>query len=679
MKILMLTNAMDAGGAETHVLTLACGLCARGHEVTVASSGGRMVDALQRGGVRHVCLPLHSLRPHRIVRAYRRLSRLLRQERFDIVHAHARIPAFLVSGLARRHGLCFVTSAHADFSTKGLRRHFSRWGYATSAVSEDLAHGLCEGYGMDFSQITVIRNGVDTAYFSPVHRKKRERGLHIFCMSRLDGDCALAARLLCRLAPRLHREIAGLVITVAGGGDAYTEIAKEAARLKKECGVSIAVTGHTDDPRPLFGACDVFVGVSRAALEAMACGRCVILGGDEGFFGLVSEENAPVAARENFCARGYEAMTEDKLLSAIRAVYAMGDAERLSLGKALRTYVERAQSAEKMVAETEAFYIRTGARLAAGGQRVLLCGYYGYGNMGDDALLRAAIDRARAQFPTKDVAALTRRGARDRWQFGLPCIRRDRPLAVMRAIRRAEVLVFGGGTLLQDATSRRSLVYYTFLLRLAQRHGVACELWGNGIGTLTRRGSENRVARALSGCRFVGLRDEQSWQRARELMRTSPCRPVREEDLAMGLRPCEPRRVAYLFHRFGKPSNKGAIGVAVKGGAAHGVLRAMETWLASLRAEGYTLYFISMYPREDDALSDRLCSALGGIRLRGVGATDLVGFFGECEVVCSMRLHALVFAAAAGTPFVGFGTDGKIESFCREHGGVYYVDLYGKN
>lgn len=676
MKILMLTNAMDAGGAETHVLTLACGLVARGHEVVVASSGGRMVGDLQACGVRHVCMPLGAPRPDWLAVAYRRLSHLLAEEAFDVVHAHARIPAFLVSRLARRYKRCFVTSAHADFSSTYLKKKFSRWGYATAAVSEDIAHRLCVQYGLDSSQITVIRNGVDTARFLPVRHTRRTGEFRIFCMSRLDRDCASAARLLCRLAPRLHEEIEGLVITIAGGGDAYPEIARMAAEARKSCGANVRVTGYVADPRQLLHECDVFVGVSRAALEAMACGRCVILGGDEGFFGHVTEERVPVAARENFCARGYEKMSEDKLLAAIREVYAMGDDAQLEEGARLRAYVERAQSAEGMVVATEDFYKRAKAMVSMGGEGVLLCGYYGYGNLGDDALLRAATRRAHERFPTMGVTALTRRGASDAWQFGIPCVRRDRPLAVLRAIRRAKVLVFGGGTLLQDATSRRSLLYYTFLLRYAQRNGVSCELWGSGIGALTRRGSEERVAEVLSRCRVVELRDDTSWEVARQMMRTSACKPLREKDLALGMSSSDPARIAYLWQRFGAPEGKGAVAVAVKGDAPCGVLRAMHLWLCSLRAEGYTLYFVSLYPREDDVLTDKLCRALGGVRLRGVGASDLVGFFSHCAVVCSMRLHALVFAATAGTPFVGFGTDGKIESFCREQGGVYYVDLY---
>ncbi len=676
MKILILTNAMDAGGAETHVLTLAEGLYRWGHEVWVSSSGGRMVERLTALGVRHVCVPLSSPRPDRLWRARRALARLLESESFDIVHAHARIPAFLVANLARRHGACFVTTAHADFRDTPLRRRLSRWGYATVAVSEDLAMRLCERYRDACGPITVIPNGIDTDFFCPPKDEKENREFHILCMSRLDRDCASAARMLCRLAPRLHREIPNLVITIAGGGDAYDTIVREAVKVRKTSGAQIHAVGHVSDPRPLLQGCDVFVGVSRAALEAMACGRCVILGGDEGFLGVLNEEGAMVAARENLCARGYGKLTEDKLFAAIRTLWQMGKSERTSCGEGLRRYVMEKQSARGMVEKTESFYEAVRERVSVGGHEVLLCGYYGFGNVGDDALLCAAIARAREKFPRSGVTALTRRGERDEWRFGIPCVRRDRPFAVMRAIRCAEVVVFGGGTLLQDATSRRSLSYYTWILRYAQDHGVACELWGNGIGALLHRGSEKKVARVLSGCRYVGLRDDFSMRVGRTLMGTEAHKLVREEDLAMGTRPSSPARIDALLARIGATGPKGAVAVAVRGGATSGVLRTMREWLCLLSAEGYTLCFFSLYPKEDEALTERLCRTLGGVHLRGVGASDLVGLFGHCEAVCAMRLHALVFAATAGTPFVGFGTDGKIESFCREHGGVYYVDLY---
>ena len=96
MKILMVTMAMNIGGAETHILELTKELSLRGHDVTVASFGGVYADELQKLGVRCVSLPLHTKNPAHVMKSYYGLKKLLREEKFDIVHAHARIPGFIV-------------------------------------------------------------------------------------------------------------------------------------------------------------------------------------------------------------------------------------------------------------------------------------------------------------------------------------------------------------------------------------------------------------------------------------------------------------------------------------------------------------------------------------------------------------------------------------------------------
>ena len=619
---------------------------------------------LSENGVRHVRVSFDSRLPHRLWQARRRVKRLLEEERPDVVHAHARIPAFLAAGLARRYGILFVTSMHARFRAGFLFRRLSRWGYATAAVSEDLCQYLCEHYGVDSSGVSVIPNGVDTARFSPSN-KLWDGTFRIFCMSRMDRDCADASRMLCRIAKRLSERISKFEITIAGDGNAYREIRREA----QECGARIRMLGYLADPAPFLRECDVFVGVSRAALEAMSCGKCVVLGGNEGFFGVLNAQNAPIAAYENFCARGCERMSEDKLMAAILSVWQMGEVERSREGEGLRQYVRAFHSAEKMAEATEAFYREARDNLPDRKGEVLLCGYYGYGNMGDDALLRAAKKRARTAFPNLGIAALTRGGRRDEWRFGVRCVCRLFPWSVCRAIRQARVLVFGGGTLLQDATSRRSLRYYTFLIGYASRHGVACELWGNGIGPLIEKNSRRAAARALSRCRLIGVRDRLSYDLSRSLVGDAT-RIVIEDDLALGLSPSRKERSDYLLARYFPRNEQRAVAVAVKGRSSAETRYALLTHLYALSLEKPLFVWISMCPREDRRATEKLARQFGGVLLWGIGASDLSGLLLHCERVLGMRLHALVFAASQGVRFVGFGRDPKLVSFCREHGGT---------
>src|SRR5690606_15808772 len=95
--ILLAAMALDLGGAETHVISLARELHRRGHRVVVASAGGRMVPRLEARGIPHIVVPMASRNPLAMARAWWRLRRLVAEYDIGLVHAHARIPAWLCS------------------------------------------------------------------------------------------------------------------------------------------------------------------------------------------------------------------------------------------------------------------------------------------------------------------------------------------------------------------------------------------------------------------------------------------------------------------------------------------------------------------------------------------------------------------------------------------------------
>ena len=115
MKILMATMGLDIGGAETHIVELSKQLKAMGYDVIVASNGGIYVPEIQAAGIRHYQVPMHRRDVGCMLRSRKLLSRIIWEEKPDIVHAHARIPAFLCGTLRRRLKFPFVTTAHWVF------------------------------------------------------------------------------------------------------------------------------------------------------------------------------------------------------------------------------------------------------------------------------------------------------------------------------------------------------------------------------------------------------------------------------------------------------------------------------------------------------------------------------------------------------------------------------------
>ena len=637
---------------------------------------------LHENSIRHQRLPLHSRNPRNLLVSYFAIKKLLRTESFDLIHAHARIPAVLISHIAKKQGIPLVTTVHAQFRTTPLLRRFSRWGDFSIAVSEDLRQYLCEQYALSSARIEVIPNGIDASHFVPTNETHAFKPRRIVFVSRLDKDCSKVAFLLCQIAPVLRKKFPNLEIVLGGGGDCLPELRRLAERINQAYETPLLLLpGHLSDPRELYLSAECVVGVSRVAMEAALCELPVLLAGNEGFLGLLTPETLRRALLSNFCCRGAPSVSESLLLHSLLEILNFSLQERDKLTEETAQALRSQVSIQAVVQKTLCVYRQLCREFSDPKSKSLLfCGYYGYGNLGDHALLRAAIARARAEHPDTSLCAMTAHGKRDEPKFGIRCIKRWHLIALLKHIRKADLFVFGGGTLLQDRTSLRSLLYYAFLLRYAARHGVRCELWANGISEPRSRLAKALIRKALCSCRSIGLRDTVSLTLARELCADKPMHSiVFEKDLALSTQSADEDRIRFLLDRFGLLNEDGSIqsfAVAIpRGREDAGQIRIFCWWLARLRAKGIRLVFVPMFPKEDRALCRRLAKELGGGIALGCSEQDLVGLMHFTEVVASMRLHGLVFAAVAKSSFVGFGADPKIKSFCKENGGHEWTEL----
>ena len=181
------------------------------------------------------------------------------------------------------------------------------------------------------------------------------------------------------------------------------------------------------------------------------------------------------------------------------------------------------------------------------------------------------------------------------------------------------------------------------------------------------------MGEALSFCDTLEFRDRTSCEIAERLLRSRPHPKIRfVKDMAMDTPSCTPERSAFLMERYGLREGSPYAIAVVHGRAKSKDLKPFVTWMDALLKQNIRPLLVPMYPREDEKLCEDLSERWHCPVTRGLGAEDLVGVMRGAHVVCGMRLHALVFAHSAGTPFVGFGGDPKIRSFCREWGGVYY-------
>jgi len=668
----MATMGLDIGGAETHIVELAKELKQEGHDVAVISNGGVYVPEIEAAGIRHYTAPLNRRKLKNMVRGRKLLREVIGREKPDVVHAHARIPAFLCGGICRQMKVPFVTTAHWVFDAGGVLRYLTNWGERTVAVSEDIKAYLIREYGLPAGHITVTINGIDTEKFSPDISGERviaEFGLDrdrpiLSHVSRMDEDRALVASQLIQLAPELDK--LGVQLLIAGGGGLFAKLKAEAEAvnraLDRRC---VVMAGPRTDINEIVAAGDLFVGVSRAALEAMAAGKPVIVAGNEGCHGLFTAGKLSTAREGNFCCRGMPMPEPKTLLADVAAVLHMSGEERERLGAYGRQVVQEYYSVRRMAGDTLSVYEQVRRRK----YRVVMSGYYGFGNAGDDAILESIQASIRCASDEVSVTVLSKDPEQTSRLYGIDAVPRFRPAEVFSALRRGDLLLSGGGSLLQDSTSTRSLLYYLAVIRCAQWLHKPVMLYANGIGPVLQPVNRRRVRRTVEHIDLVTLRDHAS---ARELESMGVhCQTHVTADPVFRLQPAEEGRVRELIEASGLPPDRPFAVVSVR------EWKNTETFwprLAQLcghlrQAHGLELLFLLMQPDRDRQAADRV---LGQMREKAYmldapcTPRELMGVVGEARLCLAMRLHTLLFAARMAVPALGLVYDPKVTGYLEE-------------
>ncbi|MGB9791726.1 MAG: glycosyltransferase [Thermacetogeniaceae bacterium] len=356
--VLLALMRLDIGGAETHVVVLARHLVELGYRVVVASNGGRFEKVLEKHGIRHYRVPLHNTKLSSVLKSVLLMRRIVREEGVEIIHAHARIPAFVAAVMGRPRHVHLITTAHSNFM--GLRR-LTRWGEKTIAVSEDIRDHLISYFRVKPERIVVIPNGIDTEFFSPEAGEglEREEGTTLISLvSRLDGKLADVAVQLITACDLLCDSFPGLRLFIVGDGDGYEAVREMASRVNARRGREIvSLLGARTDVNRIMAGSDLVVGVSRVALEAMACARPVLLAGGQGFGGLLDKDNVWEFQRDNFTGRcaGAECSVE-RLVAALKEFFGKDEEWRRETGLFLRQLVVERYDSRAMAREVARVY-----------------------------------------------------------------------------------------------------------------------------------------------------------------------------------------------------------------------------------------------------------------------------------------------------------------------------------
>ena len=291
-----------------------------------------------------------------------------------------------------------------------------------------------------------------------------------------------------------------------------------------------------------------------------------------------------------------------------------------------------------------------------GTRTLLLCGYYGENNLGDDALLLVLLQQIPASFSllitANDQEALR---ALAPMADGVP---RRSLGSVLAAVGRADALILGGGSLLQDSTSLRSLIYYLLLIVTARIQRRPILLWGQGLGPLNRPTSRWLVRQVLPLCTAASWRDRSSLERSRRWaprlpaqMAPDPVWQMPPQSWSGGVSIVVCWRPTSLLDDSGWSVLLSALDDLAE------QLQAPVRWLAFHQHQDAVLF---------DALKERgLIPASLAARSSTIVPRSVETVFAtvrKARLVVPMRLHALILARLTGCPMAALSYDPKVEA-----------------
>ena len=296
--------------------------------------------------------------------------------------------------------------------------------------------------------------------------------------------------------------------------------------------------------------------------------------------------------------------------------------------------------------------------------KAAISGYYGYGNLGDDAILLAIQQQMALSGRPIELHVLSRRPEHTKRQYGLRAIQRFNPIRVFKTLRECDVLISGGGSLLQDKTSTRSLLYYLALIRLAKALGKPVFMYANGIGPITRESNRSKVRDCVALCDVVTLRDKDSLEELKSL-------GVTREDMIITGDPvftlAPPEHSGDTLTGLGIEHPNGVIGISVRSipDMANFPREFARVCDRLIRERGKAIVFLIMQESIDEPISravQQLMTEPSYIRKTPGDLPSMLNLIRDMDAIIAMRLHTIIFAANVNVPVIGCNYDPKVAS-----------------
>ncbi|EAZ83563.1 polysaccharide pyruvyl transferase CsaB [Lysinibacillus fusiformis] len=293
---------------------------------------------------------------------------------------------------------------------------------------------------------------------------------------------------------------------------------------------------------------------------------------------------------------------------------------------------------------------------------IVLSGYYGFDNVGDDAILLSIIQGLKKWQHDIEITVLSNNPSATEQTYGVKAVNRWKMKEIHQLLKTADGLISGGGSLMQDQTGMKTIPYYAGVIQIAKWLKKPVFVYAQGMGPINHTLSKFIVRKTFNKVDQITIRDKASQTLLTEI-------GVRKEvkivpDPVMGLNGgdfhCE-----WLEHESLTAESYISVSVrdwpstiAYKEKIAHS--------LDQLVRQGEQIVFLPMHGEHDLKTSQEVAALMQEKSLiapSNLSIEEKIAVIGQSQLLIGMRLHSLIFSAIYATPFIAISYDPKIDAF----------------
>ena len=692
MKVIHLISGGDSGGAKTHVLSLLQNLNKTITAQLVCFRDGPFAEEARTMGI-----PTMICGGNNIPHLRRELADYIREGGYQLIHCHGSRANMIGALLRKPTGLPVVSTVHSDYKLDYMGRPFARLTFGAInawalrhldyriGVSDAMVDLLIDR-GFPPDRFYAIYNGIDftpapsqgerLAYLRGLGADVEENSVVVGIAARLNPVKDMST--LIRGFAEGHKSCPRLRLVIAGDGEERQKLEDLAKELGVEKEVTFAgwISGGMDR---FYSALDVNALTSLSETFPYA-----LTEGARFHLATVATAVGGIPYLIDQDVNGYLFTPGDwQTLGRYLAALGNGDALRREMGEKLYEKASAKFSIQSTVDTQLHIYeeiIRRHNRPKRDRDGVVICGAYGRGNAGDDAILEAILQEMRSIDPDMPITVLTKDPKATRLTYRVRTAGRMDVGTWKKAMRHAGLYINGGGSLIQDVTSRRSLWFYLHNIQAAHKAGCKVQMYGCGIGPVLREQHRKLAASVLNASvDVITLREPDSLKELQSMGVTKP-EILLTADPALTLPAASEDEIDSVLLRAGIPTHGKYLCFALRNWKGFEDKAPLFAQAAKYAYETYSLTPVfAAVEKHLDPVAGRLAAAgldIPHYFLDDAGsAGTIIGALSRMQAVVSMRLHALIFAAGQGIPLAGVVYDPKVSAFLRYIGQEQFVDL----